>query len=486
MRHLDEGRIQAWLDRERSGIGAEEREAVEAHLDACPACAGLADELAELTTRSRSLLAVEPHAPAEPPAFTEVVARAGRLERSGRRRRIWTGAAWAASVLIALGIGWGANDLVRGGRAVAVTAESGRVTPTEDRSTRAEAETASPAEHTPPPNEAATVTPREDTPPATPAEPISPTRLGRAVQEPTGERSVVAEAPPPVIAPPVPAPDAAPSGRPTTFEDPRPLPIPEPTPGATTFFDASPDLVVLRSAPLVLEGEVTSEEGSPLESVQVYVAGTSMGALTRADGRFSIRLDDGVPAGVGAGPLTLRAEIIGFRRAESDLALGDADTVSVEFRLQQQALGLDEIVVTGTGAEAERERRTETAGASSEVTAPEASAQAPLGLHDITWSPTTRAGAEAEAGFTLRSLPDRPIVSVWSGLADREPVVRVVQTLENGGTLVLYQARREVRPDESVRVEGQAVASRGSGDSWITAIAPLSADSLQALLERMR
>ena len=94
-------------------------------------------------------------------------------------------------------------------------------------------------------------------------------------------------------------------------------------------------------------GQVTGRSGAPIAGVQVYIASTNQGTLTNESGRFLI-------TNVAAGTHTVRAERIGFEGVEQQVTLGaDASTV-VNFTLEEQALGLDEIVVTGTAGAARR------------------------------------------------------------------------------------------------------------------------------------
>jgi len=122
MKHLDEGQLQAWLDRPRSGLGSGEARVIEDHLRACEACARRLAELRRLDARADSILSsVDPNDGSLPP-FGEVEARSHRGGRHRRPRRRWVPLAWAASFVVALGAGWLTNDLRRG-RDVAV--ESG-------------------------------------------------------------------------------------------------------------------------------------------------------------------------------------------------------------------------------------------------------------------------------------------------------------------------------------------------------------------------
>src|SRR5688572_11151482 len=118
MRHVDEGTIHAWLDDQITDPA--EAAWIEEHLRWCASCsARLAEERATLE-QAHALLAVT--APAgEPPAFQEILTRAEHTSlkdapsRSFARfthdRRWLLQAGWAASLALAVGIGWAAREL---------------------------------------------------------------------------------------------------------------------------------------------------------------------------------------------------------------------------------------------------------------------------------------------------------------------------------------------------------------------------------------
>ncbi len=87
---------------------------------------------------------------------------------------------------------------------------------------------------------------------------------------------------------------------------------------------------------------ITSDGLQPLAGAQVSVKGTSVGTLTDETGSFTLR--------VPAGATTLVVRYLGYRTAEA--AIAD----QVEVVLEQQAIGLEGIVVTALGVQ--REKRT--------------------------------------------------------------------------------------------------------------------------------
>ena len=95
-------------------------------------------------------------------------------------------------------------------------------------------------------------------------------------------------------------------------------------------------------------GQVTDQAtGRPLVQVQVYLAGTGLGTLTRGDGRFLI-------LNVPPGNYTLTAERIGMRTATAQITVEEDQSTTADLALEEEALGLDEIVVTGTAGQARR------------------------------------------------------------------------------------------------------------------------------------
>ena len=97
-------------------------------------------------------------------------------------------------------------------------------------------------------------------------------------------------------------------------------------------------------------GQVTEETtGRPLSLVQVYLPDGDIGALTRRDGRF-------IMLNVPVGSHDITALLIGFARVTQQVTVTVGGSVPVSFSLETEALGLDEIVVTGTaGASRRRE-----------------------------------------------------------------------------------------------------------------------------------
>lgn len=83
---------------------------------------------------------------------------------------------------------------------------------------------------------------------------------------------------------------------------------------------------------------VDAKTGQPLPGAQVEAVGTGRGAVTDAEGRFRI-------VGLTGGPVTLRVQRIGYRTTDQRVSVG---ALAVRFALDETAIRLDELVVTGT------------------------------------------------------------------------------------------------------------------------------------------
>jgi TonB-linked SusC/RagA family outer membrane protein len=105
---------------------------------------------------------------------------------------------------------------------------------------------------------------------------------------------------------------------------------------------------VLAQAQGVVQGTVVdSSSGQPIPSVQVSVVGSSLGALTSADGRFRIN-------GVPEGQHTIRARRIGYGTQDVTVTVSADGAATVEFRLNSSASQLDAVVVTALGMETQK------------------------------------------------------------------------------------------------------------------------------------
>ncbi|NIP80065.1 MAG: TonB-dependent receptor plug domain-containing protein, partial [Gemmatimonadetes bacterium] len=97
------------------------------------------------------------------------------------------------------------------------------------------------------------------------------------------------------------------------------------------------------AGPLAAQGSlggtvVSAQTQQPLVGASVMVVGTDVGALTNNDGRFLINNVEG-------DQVTLRVTMLGYRTMTTDVEVGSMDVV---IEMQETAIELDRIVVTGT------------------------------------------------------------------------------------------------------------------------------------------
>jgi TonB-linked SusC/RagA family outer membrane protein len=85
----------------------------------------------------------------------------------------------------------------------------------------------------------------------------------------------------------------------------------------------------------------------PVLSVQLTVPGTNVGTLTDGQGRYVLQ-------NVPAGETRVHAQVLGFRSEERSVSVTAGQTVTLDFELQESAVALDEIVVTGTAGQARK------------------------------------------------------------------------------------------------------------------------------------
>ncbi|MSR21837.1 MAG: hypothetical protein EXR91_12840 [Gemmatimonadetes bacterium] len=91
----------------------------------------------------------------------------------------------------------------------------------------------------------------------------------------------------------------------------------------------------------------SAQGGQAIAAAQVYISSLDIGVLTQASGRFVLL---NVPAGVH----TVTIERIGYRLATANVTVAAGATVVQNFLLSEEALQLDEVVVTGTAGGAQR------------------------------------------------------------------------------------------------------------------------------------
>jgi TonB-linked SusC/RagA family outer membrane protein len=107
--------------------------------------------------------------------------------------------------------------------------------------------------------------------------------------------------------------------------------------------------VALLVSPPILEAQTITGNvrdqatGEPLASVQVFIAGIDVGVLSQASGQYLL-------LNVPVGTHTVTAQLLGYRELTATVTVAAGQTVVQDLIMSEQALQLDEIVVTGTAS----------------------------------------------------------------------------------------------------------------------------------------
>ena len=97
-------------------------------------------------------------------------------------------------------------------------------------------------------------------------------------------------------------------------------------------------------AQVSISGKVTGPDGNGVPSISVNILNTSFGAATDANGSYT------VSARLSPGTYTVEFSGIGFKTKSESLSVGSATAYEINTALVTDALGLDEVVVTGVSA----------------------------------------------------------------------------------------------------------------------------------------
>ena len=112
MSHVGEGEIQAYLDGAYDALSSDQLAEIERRLEQDPAFAELVEEERRIRDAASGILGEASPANLTPPPFEEIQRRAAARPSGQAGRRRWVGLppmvgmSWAATVILALGVGW--------------------------------------------------------------------------------------------------------------------------------------------------------------------------------------------------------------------------------------------------------------------------------------------------------------------------------------------------------------------------------------------
>jgi TonB-linked SusC/RagA family outer membrane protein len=95
-------------------------------------------------------------------------------------------------------------------------------------------------------------------------------------------------------------------------------------------------------AQVKISGKVNGKNGNGIAGISVVVKNTNFGTTSEENGNYSFS------ASISAGTYVLEFTGIGYKTKEVTLQIGNAESYTADADLAEDALGLDEVVVTGT------------------------------------------------------------------------------------------------------------------------------------------
>jgi len=101
-------------------------------------------------------------------------------------------------------------------------------------------------------------------------------------------------------------------------------------------------IVSLTIAQVHISGKITGTNNQPLPGISATVRNTSFGSASDASGNFSIT------APLKPGSYELEFSGVGFKAVTQSLQIGSSENYTVNITMAEDALGLEEVVVTGT------------------------------------------------------------------------------------------------------------------------------------------
>jgi len=209
------------------------------------------------------------------------------------------------------------------------------------------------------------------------------------------------------------------------------------------------------------QGQITgvitdAQSGQALGEVQVFVVGQTIGSLTRANGRYLI-------LNVPAGTYEVTAQRIGFGSVTQTVTVTSGGAAVANFEMSTQALGLDEIVVTGTAGASRRREVGNSIAQINMADVPQRSVSA-VDILQGSAPGVDIVGASGEAGqgrqIRLRgnssiSMTNQPIIYI-DGIRMRSDALPIVNSLDTGsgrGARVSVSPLDNLNPNDIDRIE---------------------------------
>jgi len=101
------------------------------------------------------------------------------------------------------------------------------------------------------------------------------------------------------------------------------------------------DKAEVQQAKGTIKGKVVDQNGNPVPFANILIRGTTLGTAADVNGDYTI---ESAPAGAQ----TVVASAVGYRSAGAQVTVNEGGTTTQDFTLEQDLLGMHEVVVTGT------------------------------------------------------------------------------------------------------------------------------------------
>ncbi|MFK7969647.1 MAG: SusC/RagA family TonB-linked outer membrane protein [Bacteroidia bacterium] len=95
-------------------------------------------------------------------------------------------------------------------------------------------------------------------------------------------------------------------------------------------------------------GTVTDQQGNNVEGASVFIKAISKGGFSNEAGKFTL-------ANIPAGSHSLSVRMLGYVQQSQDVTVKDGETTTVNFKVQEEAVSTDEVVVVGYGVSRKRD-----------------------------------------------------------------------------------------------------------------------------------
>jgi TonB-linked SusC/RagA family outer membrane protein len=113
------------------------------------------------------------------------------------------------------------------------------------------------------------------------------------------------------------------------------------TVGALALILAGSSTGVLAQTGSIAGRVVDAASGQPIPAAQVFITELDIGVLSQQNGSYLL-------SNVPAGPRSVTVQRIGYRQLAQTVTVAAGQTAVLDFRITEEALALDEIIVTGT------------------------------------------------------------------------------------------------------------------------------------------